>query len=90
VGVGGFVLDLLYFCCFQCVPQHVPNSTSLYPISITLSTSLVTYIISPKEADYHKYILRQLKASYLFSNWPINDAYHTSEKIELWGFPTTG
>jgi len=37
-GGGWKALD---FCCSQCVPQHVPNSSSLYPISFFLSSTLV-------------------------------------------------
>jgi hypothetical protein len=40
---------VLDFLGSQCVPQHVPNSSSLYPISFGLSFTLVTYITSPKK-----------------------------------------
>jgi hypothetical protein len=33
----------------QCVPQHVPNTTSMYSISFALCSTLVTYISSSKE-----------------------------------------
>jgi len=42
-------VGVLDFCCFQCVPQHVPNSSSLYPMSFALSSRVVTYISSPME-----------------------------------------
>jgi len=44
---------VLDFLGSQCVPQHVPNSSSLYLISFGLSFTLVTYIRSPK-----KYLVR--------------------------------
>ncbi len=59
VGFFGFLLSLM--CSHrvltnfptsssssQCALQHVPNSTSLYPISFALSYTLVNYISSPK------------------------------------------
>ncbi len=41
----------------QCVIQYVPNSTSFYPISFALSSTLVTYRSSPKEEDMNIPIL---------------------------------
>jgi hypothetical protein len=35
-----------------CVPQHVPNSTSLCPISFAVSSTFVTYRTIPIEEDY--------------------------------------
>jgi hypothetical protein len=43
---------VLDFFGSQCVPQHVPNSSSLYPISFGLSFTLVTYITSSKKLYY--------------------------------------
>jgi len=51
------------FSNFQCVPQHTPNNTSLYPISFALSSILVTYIINPKEEYYNISILKLLLLS---------------------------
>ncbi len=38
-------------------PQHVPNSSSLYPISFALSSPLVTYISSSQGREYNMSIL---------------------------------
>jgi hypothetical protein len=42
-------MDSQHVCRVPIVsPQHVPNSSSLYPISFALSSNLVTYINQPK------------------------------------------
>jgi len=50
---GGVVL--LDFCCSQCVPQHVHNSSSLCLISFALSPTLGTPINQPKGGGYNIY-----------------------------------
>jgi len=40
----------------QCVPQHGPNNTSLYPISFALSSTLVTYGKVPKRRRLQLYL----------------------------------
>ncbi len=46
----------------QCVPNHVPDSTSLYPMSFALSSTFITYIITPKGRDYNTCILGLFKS----------------------------
>ncbi len=51
VGILEFLvqMDSQHVCRVPIVsPQHVPNSSSLYPISFALSSNLVTYINQPK------------------------------------------
>ncbi len=47
-GVGIFVLHTTFPSNSHCIPQHVLNSSSLYPISFALNSPLVTYITSPQ------------------------------------------
>jgi hypothetical protein len=43
----------------QCVPKHVPNTTSFYPISFALRFLLGTYVTYPKRKTYNISILGQ-------------------------------
>jgi hypothetical protein len=54
----------------RCVPKHVPKSTLLYPISIALCSTLVTYIHSPKGGEHHiQQDMGQLNTNYIiFTN----------------------
>jgi hypothetical protein len=38
---------------FQCVPQSIPNRTTLYPISFSQNSTLVNFIAKPKERLYN-------------------------------------
>jgi hypothetical protein len=65
--------------------QHVPNSSSFYPISFALSFTLVIYISSPRW-DYNIFILGLSKVRSIVlvmgqSKKPITK----EKKIELWG-----
>ncbi len=48
-GVGNFFIPYCVPVKFTMGSQHVPNSSSLYPISFAISSTLVAYITSPKE-----------------------------------------
>jgi hypothetical protein len=50
----------------QSVPQHVPNSTSLYLIPFALSSTLVTYIGGPEGGTYNISLLGLSKALLIF------------------------
>jgi len=70
-------------------PQHVPNSSSLYPISFGLSSNLVIYINQPKWEDYKIFNLGLFEAFFfIFGDGPIKDAHHKRNKI-LWKSPIT-
>jgi hypothetical protein len=53
----------------QCVPRHVPNSVSLYSISLALCSTLVTYIKRPNGGDYPTSILKLSKTWLPFFFW---------------------
>jgi hypothetical protein len=55
--LGIFVVHTTFPSSSHCVPQRVPNNSSLYPISIALSSPLVTYIIIPQGREYNMSIL---------------------------------
>jgi hypothetical protein len=82
-----------FFKCLpssQCVPKHVPDSTSLYPISFALSSTFITYTITPKGGDYNRSILGLFKALLNFfvmgqSKMPITKV----KKYLDFGVPTT-
>jgi hypothetical protein len=94
---GGYVGFLLFTnvftsnsqCVFtylpssQCVPKHVPDSTSLYPISFALSSTFITYIITPKGRDYNTSILEQFKALFNFFVMGKSKMHITKEK-SIW------
>ncbi len=73
------------FCCFQCVPQHVPNSSSLYPMSFALSSRVVTYITSPMEEIATYLFWGCPKADYF--DVPIKGAYCKRQKNWTLGVP---
>jgi hypothetical protein len=64
---GGFFLD---FCCSECVPQHVPNSISLYCIT------------HPKRGDYN--MLKCLIN--FFWDGPIKSCPDITQKKNNWQF----
>jgi hypothetical protein len=55
-----------YYSNSQCVPRHVPNSISLYPISLALRSTLVTYRMRPNQGDYPTSILKLSKTLITF------------------------
>lgn len=63
-GVGTFVVHTTFPSSSHCVPQHIPNSSSLYSISFALSSPLVTYINNPQGREYNMSIL-----GYFFSDY---------------------
>jgi hypothetical protein len=60
--------------CFQCVPQHVLNSFSFYPISFALSSTLVNYITSLKEKITTYLFWDSFQSLISFSLYPISFA----------------
>jgi len=75
-GVGFLNLSHCVPVKFTMGSQHVPNSSSLYPISFAISFTLVTYITSPKE-EHTTYLFRDYpKVDLFFCDSPIKDAHH--------------
>jgi hypothetical protein len=98
LGGGGGVLEFFVQMDSQHVcqvpnvsPQHVPNSSSLYPMSFGLSSNLVTCINQPKWEDYKIFNLGLSKAFFFpnFCDGPIKYVHHKKKKFELWKCPIT-
>jgi hypothetical protein len=70
-----------------CVPQCVPNSSSLYPKSFTLSSTLAIYITSPNGGDHNIFISRLSKDFIFFGDGPIKDARHKRKINETFWSP---
>jgi hypothetical protein len=88
-GVGIFVLHTTFPSNSHCIPQHVLNSSSLYPISFALNSPLVTYITSPQVWECNMSILGYFSDSlllfyFVFLNFwcdgPIKDVHHKWKK----------
>jgi hypothetical protein len=70
------------FLSSQCVPQHVPNSSTFYPIFFAISFTLENlYIYNPKEEvttylfwDYLKHVFKKK------IDGPNKDAHHIINK----------
>jgi hypothetical protein len=75
-GVGFFLIPLCS-CQVHNGSQHVPNSSSLYPIFFAISSTLVTYISSPKEEHTTYLFWDYPKVDLFFCDGPIKDAHHT-------------
>jgi hypothetical protein len=67
----------------QCVPQHAPNSSSFYPISFALSSTLVTYITSSKGVISTDVFWDCPSLMNSFDEGTIIDAQHKRQKIEF-------
>ncbi len=67
----------------QCVPQHAPNSSSFYPISFALSSTLVTYINSSKGVISTDVFWDCPSLMNSFDEGTIIDAQHKRQKIEF-------
>ncbi len=65
----------------QCVPQHVPNSSSLYPISLALSNPMEELTIYPF------WDCPKLDFIFFGDDRPIKDAHDNKKKVELWESP---
>jgi len=71
--------------------QHVPNRSSLYPISFALSSTLENLNIQPKGGYYNTSILGLSKAwfFYLFiCDGPIKDSHHPKKKKKSYSHKT--
>jgi hypothetical protein len=71
--------------------QHVPNRSSLYPISFALSSTLENVNIQPKGGYYNTSILGLSKAwfFYLFiCDGPIKDSHHPKKKKKSYSHKT--
>jgi hypothetical protein len=74
VGVLDFVVLIVFSWSFHCVSikfplssQHVPNSSSLYPIFFVINSTLENLYIQPKRGGYHISIFWDcLKLGYFF------------------------
>jgi hypothetical protein len=82
-GKGGGARLLLFPLCSHHIPQHVSNSSSLYPIFFALSSTLENLHIQPKGGDYNASILRLFNALFyfIFIDGPIKDAQHNLDFI---------
>jgi hypothetical protein len=77
----------------QSVPQHVPNSSSLYPVSFALSSTLTTkHRQAQRRRDPMISTLGLSKARYFilfYWDGPIKDAHHKRGKNEPLRMPAT-
>jgi hypothetical protein len=73
------VLNMFSSSC-QCVPQHGPNRSSLYPILFVLNSILITFITNPKE-DIKTYLLS--KALFYFCDKPIKNAHNKRKQLNF-------